>query len=301
MLKIGIIGLGDIATKAYLPVISGKKIEAHLFTRNQSMLEDAGARYRFSHLHKTFDSLLNSGINAAFVHSAASTHDEIVRQLLINNIHVYVDKPLAFHYAACEKLIKLANKNNRILCVGFNRRFAPSYQQLKLSRNPSMIVMQKNRKSLPGDIRTFVFEDFIHVVDTLLYFLDQPVEKLIVNGKQIGGQLYHVVVQLVCPDGTTAIGIMNRDSGTTEERLEVFTSAEKLVVHNLTDSYLMQDKNEIRMRTDDWQNTLHKRGFEQITEHFLQRVQTGSHSQQDHESILLTHRICEQIVEDLSR
>lgn len=299
MLKIGIIGLGDIATKAYLPVLSRRKVEVHLYTRNQSMLSEAGSQYRFTHLHETFVSLIQTGINAAFVHSAANTHYEIVEQLLLNNIHVYVDKPLSFHFAEAEKLIRLANEKTRILCVGFNRRFAPAYQQLTACRNPSMIVMQKNRKSLPGDIRTFIFEDFIHVVDTLLMLFRKPVQKLIVNGKKENGLLYHVVVQLISQDGTTAIGIMNRDSGTTEERLEIFTPKEKHVVYNLTETYVFQDKNELKSESDDWESTLHKRGFEQIIDNFLQKVETSSPSLQEYQDILLTHKICEQVVGEL--
>lgn len=298
-MKIGIIGLGDIATKAYLPVLSRKKVDIHLFTRNQSILSDAGAQYRLTHLHESLDSLIRSGIHAAFVHSAAKTHYAIVEQLLLNNIHVYVDKPLCFYYEECEALVRLAKEKNRILCVGFNRRFAPAYQKLTSCLNPAMFIMQKNRKSLPGDVRTFIFEDFIHVVDTLLFLFRKPVQKLIVNGRKENGLLYHVVLQLISEDGTTAIGIMNRDSGTTEERLEIFTPTEKRVVHNLTDTYVFQDKNEMKSGSDDWEKTLHKRGFEQIIEAFLQRAETGSPSLQENKDILLTHTICEQVVGEL--
>jgi virulence factor len=297
MLKIGVIGLGDIAQKAYLPVLSKKEVEVHLFTRDQVKLQDITAKYRFSHLHDSLDSMIRAGIQAAFVHTATGSHEDIVTMLLNNNIHVYVDKPITYDFASSERLLTLARKNDLILQVGFNRRYAPAIQNLKSLRNASMIIMQKNRKSLPGNVRTFIFDDFIHVVDTLLYLLPQPIEQMIVNGKKKDNLLYHVVVQFILAEGCIAIGIMNRDSGTNEEKLEVFTPEEKRIVYNVADTFILKDKNEMKVGVNDWESTLYKRGFEGIMDEFLQIVElrSGIH----HENHLLTHQVCEEIVNKL--
>ena len=292
--------MGDIASKAYLPVISRKKVEVHLYTRNEDNLFRLGEQYRFQNMHQSLDSLINSGIKAAFVHTPTASHYQIVEQLLSNNIHVYVDKPVTYDYESTEKLVSLANKKDLVMMAGFNRRYAPAYLKLKELKDPSMIVMQKNRKSLPGDVRTFIFDDFIHVIDTLLFLFPHPIEKLIVTGKKKDALLYHVVVQFVSGHGTTAIGIMNRDSGTVEEKLEVFTSGEKRVVYNVTDTIVYQDKNEMKTGISDWESALHKRGFEQIIEAFLQALKNGSSRFQHQQDLLLTHNICEQVVAELN-
>ena len=299
MLKIGIIGLGDIALKAYLPVISTRDVEVHLCTRNEAQLKHVGAQYRFSHLHRTVDSLIQSGVTGAFVHTATASHEAIVEQLLSHNIHVYVDKPITYHYASAEKLMELARKNNLQLHVGFNRRFAPAYQYASALQPANLIVLQKNRSALPGEVRTFIFDDFIHVVDTLLFLFRHPIEKMVVNGKKKDGLLYHIVVQFVAADGTMAIGIMNRDSGTVEERLEVASPEEKRVVVNLTDISVYRDRNETRLVRDDWEPTLRKRGFDQVVDHFLLALKSGLSHQTATPDYLLTHKICEQIVEQL--
>jgi len=300
MIKIGIIGLGDIAQKAYLPVISKKNVEVHLCTRNEVTLRKVGAQYRFKNLHQNLDSLINSGVNAAFVHTSTASHHDIVEQLLNNNIHVYIDKPVTYDYASTEKLLKLATKKNLILTVGFNRRFAPSYQSAKELVNTNMIIMQKNRKSLPGDVRTFVFDDFIHVVDTLLYLFPNPVEKMLVNGMKKGDQLHHVILQLLAADGTTAVGIMNRDSGTTEERLEVFTPKGKQVVYNVSEVVMHEDSHEKKLGSNDWAPTLFKRGFEQIVDDFLLALVSGKEPQIKKQDILHTHKVCEEVVRELN-
>ncbi len=295
-MKIGIIGLGDIATKAYLPIMARKDLEVHLFTRNEANLKSVGRSYRFAHTHGSLEGLINSGIKAAFVHASTSSHREIVEILLENDIHVYVDKPVTYDFASTEKLVELARKKGRILMAGFNRRYAPSYVSLKHIKDINMIVMEKNRKLLPGDVRTFVFDDFIHVIDTLLSLLPPSIEKISVSGRKTGNQLHHVVVQFHSTEGTTGIGIMNRDSGTVEERLEVFSPDGKTCVANLTETTIFKDGDAITKSVGDWESTLYKRGFEQITEAFLTCVRRNESPADLHRDLLLTHKICEQVV-----
>ncbi len=299
MLKIGIVGIGDIARKAYLPVLSSKGLELHLYTRDQKKLAEIGRQYRFENLHESLGSILNSGIQGAFVHTATGSHEMIIEQLLMHDIHVYVDKPITYDFHSAKRLAELAASRNLVLMVGFNRRYAPSYGELRELADPNMIIMQKNRKSLPADIRTFIFDDFIHVIDTLLYLFPHPVSEITVKGMKKNSMLFHVVVQLIASNGAIAMGIMNRDSGTLEEKVEVFNSTQKRTVNNLSDLRISQGKSEIIEGGSDWDSTLYKRGFEQIIDDFIQAVETGQKTQFSMEEALLTHRFCEDIVAEL--
>ena len=303
MLKVGVIGLGDIAGKAYLPVLSGvKDVEVHLCTRNHERLEELGKKYRFDHLHENVDSLMKSGIQGAFVHSSTDSHEKIVRALLERDIHVFVDKPVTYELESTRPLFELAKSRGLVLMAGFNRRYAPTYQRLKEIKDPNMVVIQKNRTSQPGDIRTFVFDDFIHVVDSLLYLFPQPVTRWTVTGLKKQHMLYHVAVQGHAKQGT-AIGIMNRDSGTTEEKAEVMSESEKGIVLNVADVVIRKGKDEIRPGIDDWEPMLHKRGFEQMVNDFLKAASSGSGDSLliSNEESLQTHELCELIVRELEK
>ncbi len=300
MLKIGVIGLGDIAQKAYLPVLNSKELEIHLFTRNQERLFRIAKQYRIGNLHSDLASILDSGIKGAFVHTATESHESIIEQLLLHNIHVYVDKPITYDYASSKRLIDLAQSKNLNLMVGFNRRYAPAYRELKQLENPNMIILQKNRHSLPGDIRTFIFDDFIHVIDTMRYLFSYPVKEVLVKGMKRDGLLIHVVVQLIAENGAIAIGIMNRDSGTLEEKAEVFGSEEKKTVVNMTNLTTMRQKTEILNGISDWESTLSKRGFESIIDDFLHSLETGTKPQFSMLDNLLTHEMCEKVVRQLT-
>ena len=301
MLKIGIIGLGDIAQKAYLPVFAEKEdVEFHLFTRNQSKLETLSGKYRFPHIHDSLEQVIASGIKGAFVHSATQSHYEIVKKLLSAGIHVYVDKPIAYDYEKARELTELAEEKGLILMTGFNRRYAPVYKQLAELKEPNMVIMQKNRKALPGEIRNFVFDDFIHVVDTLRFLFTYPIKQVNVTGKKNDSFLYHVVIQLISDEGI-AIGIMNRDSGVVEEKVEVYHPEEKRTATNVSTLVFQTDRNETKEGGSDWEPTLHKRGFEQIIFDFLQAVNTDSAPLISARDSLLTHEICEKIVKEIER
>jgi virulence factor len=297
MLKIGIIGSGDIVQKAYLPVLSSCAVDLHFYARNENRQIELAQQYGITNLHRSLESLMNSGIKAAMVHTSTASHYEIILQLLTNNIHVYVDKPVTFHLETTAELFSLAKSKSLQLMVGFNRRYAPAYQKLRELSDANMIIMQKNRKALPDETRKFIVEDFIHVVDTLLYLFPHPIENLIVNGRKEKGLLYHVVVQFESANGSSAIGIMNRDSGTVEEKVEVFTPMDKWVVNNVTETIIYRDKNEMKLGENDWESTLYKRGFDNIIEEFLSGLQQGASPQ--HPDPLITHRICEEIVNQL--
>ena len=300
MLKVGIIGLGDIAKKAYLPVLSTRKeIEFHICSRNEASLRQAALHYRFEHLHQSVEALIAAKPECAFVNTATDAHYHVVRQLLENGIHVYVDKPITMHYHQSKELVELAESKQLTLMVGFNRRYAPVYQRLKALSHPTMIVMQKNRLGLPDELRRFVVEDFIHVVDTLRYLFPCPIQQLLVNGMLKNDLLHQVTIQFIAASGETAIGIMNRDGGTTEEKVEVMSPIEKRVAYNVSELYIHKNKDITREGENDWQSTLSKRGFDSIIDDFLNAIRTKGATKISARDALITHEICETIVERL--
>lgn len=130
-LRIGIIGLGGIAQKVYLPLLSAAA-RWHLvgsFSPNQSRARALCDSYRIPCFARIDE--LAQQCDALFVHSSTESHFAVVSDLLKRGRHVYVDKPLAATLEQAEALLTLAARQQRILMVGYNRRFAPLYQRLK--------------------------------------------------------------------------------------------------------------------------------------------------------------------------
>ncbi|MFF4849038.1 Gfo/Idh/MocA family protein [Streptomyces sp. NPDC001194] len=293
-MKVGVIGLGDIAQKAYLPVLTARPgVELHLQTRTPATLERIGEIHHIpaSRRHTTLDGLLAEGLDAAFVHAPTAVHPEIVTRLLEAGVPTYVDKPLAYALEDSRGLVELAEERGVSLAVGFNRRHAPGYAQC--AEHPrELIVMQKNRVGLPEDPRTLVLDDFIHVVDTLRFLLPGEADHIDVRAQVREGLMHQVVLQLSGP-GFTALGIMNRLSGSTEEVLEVSGQDTKRQVVNLAEIIDHRGQPTVRRR-GDWVPVARQRGIEQVVDAFLESVAAGrTLSARD---ALLTHELCERVV-----
>ncbi|MEU6663916.1 Gfo/Idh/MocA family oxidoreductase [Streptomyces sp. NPDC046821] len=298
-MKVGCIGLGDIAQKAYLPVLTALPgVELHLQTRTPETLRRVGDAHRIpaGQRHTDLDALLAQGLDAAFVHASTVAHPEIVTRLLEAGVATYVDKPLAYELADSQRLVQLAEERGISLAVGFNRRHAPGYTQCA-DHPRELILMQKNRIGLPEDPRTLVLDDFIHVVDTLRYLAPGPIDDVTVRSRVRDGLLHHVVLQL-SGEGFTAIGIMNRLSGSTEEILEVSGQDTKRQVVNLAEVIDHKGQPTIRRR-GDWVPVARQRGIEQLVTGFLDAVRAGKIlSAKD---ALETHVLCEQVVREVRR
>ncbi|MFE4996309.1 Gfo/Idh/MocA family protein [Streptomyces mirabilis] len=293
-MKVGCIGLGDIAQKAYLPVLGVQPgVELHLQTRTPATLARVGDSLHLppEQRHTDLSDLLAQNLDAAFVHAATVAHPEIVTRLLEAGIPTFVDKPLAYELADSERLVRLAEERNVSLAVGFNRRHAPGYTQCA-DHPRDLILMQKNRIGLPEDVRTMVLDDFIHVVDTLRFLAPGPIDDVTVRARVEGGLVHHVVLQLA-GDGFTALGVMNRLSGSAEEILEVSGQDTKRQVVNLAEVIDHKGQPSVRRR-GDWVPVARQRGIEQGVLAFLDAVRAGKVlSARD---ALATHELCERVV-----
>ncbi|MDQ1031016.1 virulence factor [Streptomyces umbrinus] len=293
-MKVGCIGLGDIAQKAYLPVLTTRPgLELHLHTRAPATLTRVADSLNLpaGQRHTDLSELLAQDLDAAFVHAPTHAHPEIVTRLLEAGVATYVDKPIAYELADSERLVKLAEERNTSLAVGFNRRYAPGYTQCA-DHPRELILMQKNRIGLPEQPRTMILDDFIHVVDTLRFLAPGPVDDVTVRARVEDGLLHHVVLQLA-GEGFTALGVMNRLSGSNEEILEVSGQDTKRQVVNLAEVIDHKGQPTIRRR-GDWVPVARQRGIEQAVLAFLDAVRAGKVlSARD---ALATHELCERVV-----
>ncbi|MEO3802612.1 Gfo/Idh/MocA family oxidoreductase [Nonomuraea sp. B1E8] len=291
-MKTAMIGLGDIAEKAYLPVLAAQPaLDLHLCTRNTARLDRLGDTYRIAARSSSVDEAIKDGVEAAFVHAATDAHPEIVESLLRAGVHVYVDKPIAYTLAESERLVRLARAEGRSLMVGFNRRYAPGY--VGLAAHPRhLILMEKNRANHPDTPRRVIFDDFIHVVDTLRFLAPGPVTDTTIRTRVRNGLVEHIVLEL-SGDGRTAIGVMNRVGGISEESCEAMGDGAKRRVVNLGD-VIDHKGGESLVRRPDWVPVARQRGIEQICLEFLAAVREGRVI--DAGDALATHALCEEIV-----
>lgn len=300
MLKIGVLGLGNIAQKAYLPVMAAMQdqYEFHLTTRNPEKRQQLAAKYGFTQTHATLADLIAAKPAAVFVHTPTSTHAAIIKQLLMADINVYVDKPVATDLQDVQTLYDLAAARHLLLTCGFNRRFAPFNQQLKSLPDKRMITAEKVREVGGQDPETAVFDLMIHMVDTGLFLLDEPLEttsgRIVPTETGALGQGYfsartpHEQLQVVT----------NMYGGVNLEQATVQTTRQRATVTNLSTLTRYQTAKTRTVDFPDWTPTLEKRGFAPLIRAFLTAVETHGANPVDPTSAITSHAVCRHLLSD---
>lgn len=295
-LRVAVVGIGDIAQKAYLPVLAARDdLDLVLVTRNAATLRSIGDRYRLPERYTSLGQAIAAGLDAAFVHAATSAHAAIVSELIAAGVPVFVDKPLAYTYDDAAGIAVAARAAGVGLMVGFNRRYAPAYAELAQWPRRDVVIVQKNRTGPLEDVRRSVFDDFIHVIDTVR-FLGPRVNAATVSGRVVDGLLQHAVVTL--SDGNRfATGVMSRVAGLTEETADVLAPGRKRRVVNLAE-VVDFEHTEQTTRRDEWQPVGVQRGFAGMCDTFVAGVRGGALPSLD--DALGTHRMCEDVVAELT-
>jgi virulence factor len=299
MMRIGVVGLGGIAQKAYLPVLANRpNVELMFQTRNERVLKDLMARYHVRFGTTDLDALIAERPDAVFVCAATEAHFTLTKTLLEASIPVHLDKPITLSYEESKALVELAQLRATPLMIGFNRRFVPSLIEAVERGRPDVVLYQKNRYLHPDTIRHFIFDDFIHVIDTARFVLKSPIERFLVHGSLRQGKLRAIALTLISAHNH-AVCLMDYESGRNEETIEVVYRNEKAIVRQLSSVEWIKDNQSTQSTGSDWTPTLSKRGFETMVDGFLHAIQHNSPLPVDINEVLRSHELAEAIVREL--
>lgn len=304
-LRIGVVGLGNIAQKAWLPVLSHAAdwTLAGVYSPTREKALPVCAAYRIPYIDSL--SALAAGCDAVFVHSATQSHFTVVSELLKAGVHVCVDKPLADSLAEAEQLVALAARQRLTLMVGFNRRFAPRYQALKsrLAGAAASLRMDKHRSDSVGPhaMRFTLLDDYLHVVDTALWLAGGEARlqsgTLRVNDS---GQLLYAEHHFV--SGTTQVTTsMHRRAGSQREWVQAIADGGLYEVTEMRDWREECGQGVVTLPMPGWQSTLEQRGFVGCARHFIDCVTNQTVPETSAEQALLAQRTVETLWREANR
>ncbi|QCT20941.1 Gfo/Idh/MocA family oxidoreductase [Jejubacter calystegiae] len=297
-LRIGVVGLGSIAQKAWLPVLAAASdwqlVGAFSPTRERAL--PVCQTYRIDY----FSSLaaLAAQCDAVFVHSATASHYAVVSELLSAGVHVCVDKPLAENLRDAEKLVAQASQQRLSLMVGFNRRFAPRYQALKATTGErASLRMDKHRADSigPGDLRFTLLDDYLHLVDTALWLAGGDARlssgAICTNdeGQMLWAEHHFQRSQLQV---TTC---MHRRAGSQREQVQMVTDGGWLEVTDMREWREERGAGVVTLPVPGWQSTLEQRGFAGCARHFIDCVANQTVPETSGEEALRAQRVVEQL------
>jgi len=300
-IKVGVVGLGKIAHIAELPALAEMNnvdIVA-VFARTEKSMEFAASKYKIEKLCNTFEEFLDTEMDCAFVLTPKTTHYEYVIQILKRKIDVFCEKPMALTLKQSKEMVEIAKENEKILMVGFNRRYAPVYVKVKElygDKTPDVIIAQKNRN---GTEFRATLENAIHMVDLMRWYCGEAVE-VQAQSKFVDPEYEDLVTaQIKFDSGSVGILVASRTAGQWIEKIDVYGDAKSAFVNAPDSVTLVNSETEVKTLmtplASGWARVEDKMGFNQEVKHFIDCVEyrktPTTNAQDAYKTHMLMHEI----------
>ncbi|HPS35344.1 MAG TPA: Gfo/Idh/MocA family oxidoreductase [Oscillospiraceae bacterium] len=132
-LKIGIIGTGGIAGNHIESYLKNPNVELYAFCDiNEERVKARGEKYGVTRLYTDKDEMLKlKELDAVSVTTWNSQHAPCTIAALNAGKHVICEKPMAMNAVEAQAMADAAKKNNKLLMIGFVRRFGNDCDILK--------------------------------------------------------------------------------------------------------------------------------------------------------------------------
>ena len=132
-LKVGIVGVGNIAGFHRAGYLKAKDVEiAAICDINEDRLKARGKEWEIEHLYNNvYDMLRNEQLDAVSICTWNCAHAECSIAALEAGVNVICEKPMAMNAEEAVKMHEAAQKNGKLLMIGFVRRFGKDCVVLK--------------------------------------------------------------------------------------------------------------------------------------------------------------------------
>ncbi len=250
IVKVGLLGAGLFANATLLPAM--KKVDGlelvGIASAGGLHAQHLGKKFGFRYAASSNDEILNDpDINTVAILTRHDTHADLVVKALEAGKHVFVEKPLAVN---SEQLAgvgeQLSVNGNRLLTVGFNRRFAPLAQQLQASlvtrQEPLYMHYRVNAGYIPLNHWTHdpeqgggrIIGEGCHFIDFLTFLVGSAPVSVSAVALPNGGKYREDNASMTFTFVDGSVGVVdylaNGDKAFPKERVEVFCGGQVAVL-----------------------------------------------------------------------
>ena len=153
-IKFALVGAGNLAKWAHLPAlqkIAGAKLHA-VHSNSGARGKSYAMRFNANYTTSDYEQILNDkDIDAVIIATRHNQHAQQAVDALNAGKHVFIEKPMAITIDECQAIYKAVKASGKRLMVGFNRRFAPYYLEMKSHlKNRTSPMVVSCRMNSPG-------------------------------------------------------------------------------------------------------------------------------------------------------
>jgi UDP-N-acetylglucosamine 3-dehydrogenase len=175
-IKIGVIGVGGWG-KNHVRVLHNMGVLEAVCDLSADRAKEIAKKYDtkyYSSINDLFSS--ETGLDACLVCTPTKSHLSVVREVIQNGCHAFVEKPLSFSSKECEEMKDLSEKAKLILTCGYVERFNPAVQDLKKiieeQAYGDLLMMEFHRENrMPPHIKDVgvIYDTSVHDIDTAMF------------------------------------------------------------------------------------------------------------------------------------
>jgi predicted dehydrogenase/threonine dehydrogenase-like Zn-dependent dehydrogenase len=237
--NVGFVGAGSFAQGTLMPNMKGYCNFVGVATGRGNTAKYVGDKYGFNYLAASADEIVNDDkINTVFITTRHNLHAESVLRAVENKKHVFVEKPLAMNEVELNEIKSSFEKSgSKQLMVGFNRRFAPSVQELKKlfsKEQRKSILIRVNSGVMPADHWVNdpeigggrIIGEGCHFIDLAMFLADSPIVSVSADTMNDANDLNNTVsINLKMENGSIASinYFSNGNKSVQKEYIEVFS------------------------------------------------------------------------------
>lgn len=132
-LKVGIAGCGLVTQVEHLPNLLAlpELFQVVAVADPSATVRNAlSQRYNLRAFH-TADELMDAGLDAVVIATPDAYHADLAVAGLEHGLHVFSEKPLSYDVADIARIKAARDKANRVMQVGYMKRFDPAYRMLR--------------------------------------------------------------------------------------------------------------------------------------------------------------------------
>ncbi len=243
--RMGVIGAGNFARSVLLPALRKMdNVELRgVATASAPSGHQTATRFGFGYVSSDWRQIVDDpDIDALLIATRHDLHARIASAALRAEKSVFLEKPMALSPEELEELLQAWRSTQRVLQVGYNRRFAPSFRRLKAfyeapRRGPLVVSYRVNAGFVapsswvvdPIEGGGRLVGEVCHMVDALVDLIGARVKSVFA---QTGGAGDDVVLTLHFEDGS--VGAITYASGgdrsLAKEYIEVFGGGQAAVL-----------------------------------------------------------------------
>jgi predicted dehydrogenase len=249
--RFGVIGAGSFSRATLLPSLAKAKANLKCVADiNATAARDLAAKYRAEQAVTDYKLLLyDPEVAAVLIAVQHNLHARLVCECLQAGKHVFVEKPLAMNEGELQEVVETAARApDRLIMVGFNRRFSPHVRrakQLLAGRSgPLCMTMTINAGYIPPEHWVHdpvrgggrIIGEACHFIDLLAFLVESPVVTVSAASVGPGPANRDDKMCIVLGFGDGSVGTVNYFANGSKsypkETLDIFTDNRVLRLEN---------------------------------------------------------------------